>query len=273
MKNCPREERIDMIFTLGEFPERKHPKPTVFKRFYTNLRKAEVSIIKNPLQGNLSLKMKKTFSRYLIQLSKILIIIKKHNFYPYKIQLCHELDGNDFENRTEFCMWVLDEVAENEKFFENVLFNDECTFHNNVLVNRHNFHYYSDTNPRVYRIMKNQNRWPVNVWGGILGQYLSGPNFFEGHLNVSNKPSLNIIGKKKSLSILEPTCGINWMELRVISTAKWIGRNGFRNWPPTSPDLTPLDFFLWGYIKGIVYHTLPTTSHDMKTRIRDAFKT
>ncbi|ERL95808.1 hypothetical protein D910_00344, partial [Dendroctonus ponderosae] len=92
-------------------------------------------------------------------------------------------------------------------------------------------------------------------------------------VSVSNKPSLNIIRKKKSLSILEPTCGFNWIELRLSNTAKWIGRNGFQNWPPRSPDLTPLDFFLWGYIKGIVYHTLPTTSHDMKTRIRDAFKT
>ena len=24
-------------------------------------------------------------------------------------------------------------------------------------------------------------------------------------------------------------------------------------WPPRSPDLSPLDFFLWGYIKNIVY--------------------
>ncbi|ERL95877.1 hypothetical protein D910_00519 [Dendroctonus ponderosae] len=37
--------------------------------------------------------------------------------------------------------------------------------------------------------------------------------------------------------------------------------------------LAEMDLFLWGYIKGIVYHTLPTTSNDMKTRIRDAFKT
>ncbi|KAH1008147.1 hypothetical protein HUJ05_008728 [Dendroctonus ponderosae] len=27
---------------------------------------------------------------------------------------------------------------------------------------------------------------------------------------------------------------------------RWIGRNGFQNWPPRPPDLTPLDFFLWG---------------------------
>ena len=32
----------------------------------------------------------------------------------------------------------------------------------------------------------------------------------------------------------------------------WIGRNGPIPWPPRSPDLSPLEFFLWGYIKNIV---------------------
>ena len=32
-----------------------------------------------------------------------------------------------------------------------------------------------------------------------------------------------------------------------------IGRGGPIPWPPRSPDLSPLDFFLWGYIKNIVY--------------------
>ncbi|GFV88973.1 hypothetical protein TNCV_4911751 [Trichonephila clavipes] len=26
-------------------------------------------------------------------------------------------------------------------------------------------------------------------------------------------------------------------------------------WPPRSPDLSPLDFFLWGAMKGLVYDT------------------
>ena len=33
----------------------------------------------------------------------------------------------------------------------------------------------------------------------------------------------------------------------------WIGRGGPIPWSPRSPDLSPLDFFLWGYIKNIVY--------------------
>jgi hypothetical protein len=29
----------------------------------------------------------------------------------------------------------------------------------------------------------------------------------------------------------------------------WFGRGGKIAWPPRSPDLTPLDFSVWGYIK------------------------
>jgi hypothetical protein len=34
---------------------------------------------------------------------------------------------------------------------------------------------------------------------------------------------------------------------------RWIGRGGPIAWTPRSPDLTLLDFFLWGYVKNIVY--------------------
>ncbi|GFW09487.1 putative LOC100569746 [Trichonephila clavipes] len=31
------------------------------------------------------------------------------------------------------------------------------------------------------------------------------------------------------------------------------------NWPPRSCDLTPLDYFLWGYVKSLVYAYKPQT--------------
>jgi hypothetical protein len=34
---------------------------------------------------------------------------------------------------------------------------------------------------------------------------------------------------------------------------RWIGRAAPLPWPPRSPDLTPLDFFLWGFVKDRVY--------------------
>ena len=36
---------------------------------------------------------------------------------------------------------------------------------------------------------------------------------------------------------------------------RWIGRGGPTPWPPRSPNITPLDFFLWGYVKDRVYAT------------------
>jgi len=32
---------------------------------------------------------------------------------------------------------------------------------------------------------------------------------------------------------------------------RWIGRDGLTAWPPRSPDITPLDFFLWGYVNTL----------------------
>lgn len=34
---------------------------------------------------------------------------------------------------------------------------------------------------------------------------------------------------------------------------KWIGRDRPIAWPPRSPDLSLLDFLLWGYAKSLVY--------------------
>ena len=38
-------------------------------------------------------------------------------------------------------------------------------------------------------------------------------------------------------------------------------------WPPRSPDLSPCDFFLLGYVKSKVYVSPPTSIDDLKTKI------
>ncbi|GBN95761.1 hypothetical protein AVEN_224057-1 [Araneus ventricosus] len=49
-----------------------------------------------------------------------------------------------------------------------------------------------------------------------------------------------------------------------------IGYGGFVKWSLPSPDLAPLDFFLWGHMKGQVYATPPLTLQDLRRRITDA---
>jgi hypothetical protein len=42
-------------------------------------------------------------------------------------------------------------------------------------------------------------------------------------------------------------------------------------WPPRSPDLTPLDYFLWGHLKTVVYANPPTNLIDLKQKIIAAY--
>ncbi|GBL74164.1 hypothetical protein AVEN_231051-1 [Araneus ventricosus] len=48
-----------------------------------------------------------------------------------------------------------------------------------------------------------------------------------------------------------------------------IGYGGFVEWPPSLPDLTLLDFFLWRHIKGKVYATPPPTLQNHRLHITD----
>ena len=49
---------------------------------------------------------------------------------------------------------------------------------------------------------------------------------------------------------------------------------GSNNWPPPSPDATPCDFVLWGYVKDQVYvPPLPAIIPKLKVRIRTATET
>ena len=40
-------------------------------------------------------------------------------------------------------------------------------------------------------------------------------------------------------------------------------------WPPRSPDLTPPDYFLWGYLEGRVYRNKPRTIDPLKANITE----
>jgi len=47
----------------------------------------------------------------------------------------------------------------------------------------------------------------------------------------------------------------------------WIGRGSTINWPPRSPDLTPLDFCLWGLVKSEMYRKKVDTRDELLANI------
>jgi hypothetical protein len=54
---------------------------------------------------------------------------------------------------------------------------------------------------------------------------------------------------------------------------RWIGRGGAQNWPPKSPDLNPLDYHVWGYLKAILYAHKVNARKELLQRILSAAKT
>jgi hypothetical protein len=54
--------------------------------------------------------------------------------------------------------------------------------------------------------------------------------------------------------------------------ARWIGCGGTFFWPARSPDLNPLDFYVWGHLRCLVYETTAEREDDLLPRIQAAYE-
>jgi hypothetical protein len=61
--------------------------------------------------------------------------------------------------------------------------------------------------------------------------------------------------------------------LDIEMAGRWISRGGPITWPLRSPDLTPLDFFLWSYVKNIVYQFKISDFQHLEDCIKNAMAT
>jgi len=50
---------------------------------------------------------------------------------------------------------------------------------------------------------------------------------------------------------------------------RWFGRGGPHNWPARSPDLSPLDYCVWGWMKELVYSVKVVMRNALLSRILD----
>lgn len=214
-------------------------------------------------------------------------ILKQHKFHPYKIHLVHELNEDDFDRRQEFCEVMSERILANANFLFNICFSDECTFYLNSTVNRHNCRYWSDVNPKIFHEVHTQHPLKLNVWAGIFGDRLVGPIFIDGNLTGERylemleeliHPVLVDIVENDDryledlLTFQQDGAPPHYARpvrefLDAVFPRQWIGRRGPLDWPARSPDLSPLDFFLWGHLKSKVYTTEPESLEELRRRI------
>ncbi|GFS96924.1 hypothetical protein TNCV_4177951 [Trichonephila clavipes] len=85
-------------------------------------------------------------------------------------------------------------------------------------------------------------------------------------INIESSRS-TVLGKedefRKLHQLLMEEFKLNYFTLKTDTFGdRLISRFGPVNWPPRSCDLTPLDYFLWGYVKSLVYaDKLQTLDH------------
>ncbi|GFW31484.1 putative transposable element [Trichonephila clavipes] len=150
------------------------------------------------------------------------------------------------------------QVAVVPDFHKRILVSDEAHFWLNGYVNKQNCRIWSEAN-QVYVIHKCHN---VTVNGDRYRVMIT--NFFIPELNNHDVQELwfqqdgaTCHTARATIDLLKDTFG-----------DRLISRFGPVNWPPRSCDLTPLDYFLWGYVKSLVSENKPQTLDHLEDNIR-----
>jgi len=189
----------------------------------------------------------------------------------------------DRRKRTEFGDMLLQDM-EDDTFSRRLIFSDEATFHLSGKGSRHNVGIWGLENP--YEIVQHERHSPkINVFSAVSVRKIYGPFFFEGNTVTGNSyfqtlhvwpfPQLN----EDSEDFIfqqdeEPPHWHNQVRRFLNETLpqRWIGRTepkdlALHSWPSRSPDMTPCDFFLWGYVKDRVYvPPLPADLDELRNR-------
>ena len=220
------------------------------------------------------------------------IMRKKLKFHPYKIQIVQDLHDSDFALRKTYAEVMLLRFRTAARM-GNIFFSDEAHFHIGGYVNKQNFRYWDVCNPRQMH-QEPLHKPKVTVWCAMSASAIIGPYFFENQrgqtvtvnserytemmndffrLQLQKSPYFNRNTWFQQDGATPHTANVSMNAVRQLFPEKNISRNGTIPWPPRSPDLSRCDFFLWGYLKSVVYKTNPSTVTQLKENIRAEIST
>lgn len=219
-----------------------------------------------------------------ISKSSVWRILHEEKLHPFHLQKVHALEPGDHPRRVACARWFLRMEADNPDFFKEILFTDEASFTREGIFNSKNNHEWAAVNPHGTVIRGHQHRFSVNVWAGVLGDSLVGPYILPNRLTSPIYLAFirDILPELLEDIALQDRLNMTWFQhdgapahfgehvrdhLNTTYGRNWIGRGGPTPWPARSPDLTPLDFYVWGHMKTLVYSTPVTDEQDLVARI------
>lgn len=270
--------KFEATGSVSDLPKTGRPKSV---RTAENIAVVKQSVKEDPKQSTTRRSLELGISRTSLHR----ILHKDLNLHAYKIQLCQQLKPTDHFARRVFSDWLIEHRKIDAAFSTKIIFSDEAHFTLNGTVNKQNCRIWADENPREYQ-EEPMHPEKVTVWCGLWSKGIIGPYFFEddvGRTVTINSHRYHAMIKDFFLPELETvdvddvyfqqdgapvhTTRANIAQLNEFFGDRVISRNANVNWPARSCDLTPLDFFLWGYLKSKVYVNKPATIQDLKNNI------
>lgn len=208
--------------------------------------------------------------------------------FPYKIQMQQQQSPDNRKKRVQFATYLSLKIEQEMLKITDIHWSDEANFHLSGHVNKQNMRFWALEKPEP---IPNQplSREKLNVWCAITPTRIIGPFFFEdedGDTTTTNQhryldmlkkyylPNLRRHGEQHKITFMQdgapPHYAVKVREwLQETLDGRVIGRAFEDFWPAYSPDLNPCDFFLWGYLKSVVYRDpVPKTREDLKNNIR-----
>lgn len=213
-------------------------------------------------------------------------ILNNHKMHDFKFSTGQELHPQDQIQRVQYCEMMLVKIQEDSNFLQKIIWSDESKFSKEGIINRHNLHIWSHENPFAIRPYNYQQKFSFNVFAMLMNHRVY---YFIYDENLNGERYLSILRNQvhnflQTLPQAElETC---WYQLdgapahctaavghqlEQMFEDRWIRRLGPWLWPARSPDLTPLDFYLWGTIKSKVYRTPVNTKEELRNRVIAAF--
>lgn len=193
--------------------------------------------------------------------SELQRIYKSNKVKPFKPKFVHTIEEGDAGRRLLFCLTIGEKCIVERNFYKNIVFSDEATFTTNGVISSQNCRYWSTNNPNFRINCRRQYYQKVNVWCAVSYRFgILGPFFIEGRLNQNEYLQLLDrfrdeylhdlpLTERQAIYFQQDGCPAHstarvteWINL--VFQEKWIARNGPIAWPPRSPDLTILDFFM-----------------------------
>ncbi|GFV48930.1 putative transposable element [Trichonephila clavipes] len=182
--------------------------------------------------------------------------------------------------------WAQNEITAVPDFHKRILFSDEAHFWFNSYANKQNCRIWSEANPYVY-VKTPLHPERLTVWCALLAGGIIGPYFFktdEGHnvtvngdryrAMITNVFIPELINHYVQELWFQQDCATCHTARATIDLLKdmfgdrLISRFKPVNRPPRSCNLTTLDYFLWGYVKSLVYADKPQTLDSLEDNIR-----